>query len=304
MFIIRNRKFFVGLSFALMILSFVSLAVYGFKPGIEFKGGALTEVYYVDGRPDVSTLETSIGQTAIKDAHIQPTGTDGYIVKTRDITEKERQDLFNALSLDGKIKADEKSFTTIGPSVGKELARKAVVAVVAVILVIMTFIAYAFRHVSEPVSSWKYGMITMVALLHDVAIPAGLFALITHFKGVEVDTLFVVALLTILGLSISDTIVVFDRIRENLKNNYDRRTNETFEYTVGQSISQTFTRSINTSLTVILVLIALLIWGPETTRYFALTMTAGMFFGTYSSIFLASPLLVMIQEWQDRKKNK
>ncbi len=163
------------------------------------------------------------------------------------------------------------------------------------------FIAYAFRKVSRPVASWKYGVIAIVTLLHDVLIPVGLFVIMSHYFGAELDTLFVVAVLTILGLSVSDTIVIFDRIRENLRNLAQSKTID-FKEVVGQSLEQSFVRSIATSLTVILVLFALFFFGPSTTKYFALMLIAGMFFGTYSSIFLASPLLVTLQEWQDSKK--
>lgn len=295
MFIIRNRKLFLGISGILVLASIVVLSIFGLKLGIEFKGGTLAEVVYPESRPDQAVIEKAVESSSIKSALIQPTGTNGYIIKTHSLSELERKELLAVLSLDGNAKVEEKNFTTIGPSVGKELARKSVVSIVLVIIVIMSFIAYAFRKVSEPVSSWKYGGIAMIALLHDVIIPSGVFALISHFTGAEVDTLFVVALLTVLGLSISDTIVVFDRIRENLRYNADNRIQEKFEETVGKSIKQTFTRSINTSLTVILVLLALLVFGPESTRYFALVLTIGMFFGTYSSIFLASPLLVTLE---------
>lgn len=295
MFIIRNRKLFIGISATLVLASIVILSVFGLKLGIEFKGGTLAEVLYPESRPEQVRVEEAIESSSIESALIQPTGTNGYMIKTHSLTESERKELLSVLSFGGTVKVEEKNFTTIGPSVGKELARKSVVSIILVIIVIMSFIAYAFRKVSEPVSSWKYGGIAMIALIHDVIIPSGIFALISHYTGAEVDTLFVVALLTVLGLSISDTIVVFDRIRENLRINQDERINEKFEETVGKSIQQTFTRSINTSLTVILVLVSLLIFGPESTRYFALVLTIGMFFGTYSSIFLASPLLVTLE---------
>ena len=149
-------------------------------------------------------------------------------------------------------------------------------------------------------SSWKYGLIAIATLVHDIAIPSGVFALLGHFYGAEVDTLFVVALLTVLGISVSDTIVVFDRIRENLRNH----TAPTFAETVGKSLNQTFVRSINTSLTVILVLVALFFFGPVATKNFALVLIVGMFFGTYSSIFVASPLLVIVEGWQHKKGKK
>jgi preprotein translocase subunit SecF len=218
-------------------------------------------------------------------------------VKSRDISETEHTVLLDTLSEGGKFKMEEKSFNSIGPSIGRELTQKAIVAIILVSLGIVLFIAYAFRKVSLPVSSWKYGFIAIVTLLHDVLIPVGLFAIFSHFYGAELDTLFVVAILTVLGLSVSDTIVIFDRIRENLK----AKISESFADTVGKSIEQSYQRSINTSLTVILVLIALVFFGPSTTKYFALMLTAGMFFGTYSSIFLSSTLLVWVKEQQDKK---
>ena len=173
-----------------------------------------------------------------------------------------------------------------------------ILAIIFVSIIIILFIAYAFRNVSRPVKSWKYGVIAVITLLHDIIIPVGVFAILSRIYHAEVDTLFVVALLTVIGLSVSDTIVVFDRIRENLKN----KRYVTFAETVGNSLEQVYTRSINTSMTVIIVLVALSIFGPSTTKVFALMMTAGMFFGTYSSIFLASPMLVLAEELQNRKK--
>ena len=167
-----------------------------------------------------------------------------------------------------------------------------------VILAIILFITYAFRHVSRPVASWKYGVITIVTLLHDIIIPTGIFALISHYTSAEVDTLFILALLTILGLSVHDKIVVFDRIRENLRGG-DKMS---FGETVGVSTSQTIVRSINITLTVIFVLVPLYLFGPETTKNFALILTIGLFFGIYSSLFFASPLLILVEEWQAKKR--
>ena len=219
-------------------------------------------------------------------------------MKSRTLTEDERVKLVADLSIDGKYPLTQTNFTSIGPSVGQELVSKAIFAIVLVVIAIVLYIAFAFRTVSKPVASWKYGIIAIATLVHDIAIPAGVFALLGHFYGAEVDTLFVVALLTVLGISVSDTIVVFDRIRENLKNH----TAPTFAETVGKSLSQTFVRSINTSLTVILVLISLFFFGPLATKNFALVLIVGMFFGTYSSIFVASPLLVIAEGLQGKGK--
>jgi len=187
--------------------------------------------------------------------------------------------------------------STVGPTLGNEMTKKAIIAIVVVILAILAFIAFSFREVSLPVSSWKYGVIAMVTLLHDIIVPTGVYVILSHKYGAEVDTLFVLALLTILGLSVHDKIVVFDRIRENLKDG-ERKD---FAQTVGISTSQTIVRSINITLTIIFVLVPLYLFGPETTKNFALILTIGLFFGIYSSLFFASPLLILIEGWQRKK---
>ncbi len=285
MFIIKHRKIFVIISVILVILSISSIGYFGLKLGIDFKGGSLSEIEYKTIRPTQNVIETALKPLSLGEIIIQPTGDMGYSIKTRAVTEKERQGILIALGAD----ATEKSFTSIGPSVGAELVRKSVLSFILVTLGIILFIAFSFRKVSKPVSSWKYGFIAITSLLHDIIIPVGIFAILSHFYGTEVDTLFVVAVLTILALSVSDTIVVFDRIRENIRVGHFK----TFEETVGKSLGQVFTRSIATSSTVIIVLLALVFVGPTSTKVFAMMLTAGMFFGTYSSIFLASPLLVL-----------
>ena len=177
---------------------------------------------------------------------------------------------------------------------------KAFLSIGLVILAIVLFITFAFRKVSEPVSSWKYGVITIVALLHDVIIPTGIFAALGHFLGYEIDTLFVTALLVILGFSVHDTIVVFDRVRENLRRSRESRVETPFQEIVGKSIRQTFNRSINTSLTTLLALAALYFLGSDATRHFSLALLIGITAGTFSSIFLASPLLVTVERWQKK----
>jgi preprotein translocase subunit SecF len=303
MFIIKHKKIFVGISIALVVLSIAALLVFGLNVGIDFKGGALLEVEYKTTRPPQAELTNTIegiSSTNFGTVLIQPTGELGYIIKSRDLTDAEHSQLLGVLAEGGKYEVVEKSFNSIGPSVGRELTRKAIVAIVLVSLAIICFIAFAFRKVSKPVSSWRFGLIAIVTLLHDVLIPVGIFAVLSHYYGVEIDTLFVVAVLTILGLSVSDTIVIFDRIRENLRSQTNTK-NFNFSEVVGESLKQSFVRSISTSLTVILVLLALVFFGPLSTKYFAIMLTAGMFFGTYSSIFLASPLLVWVEELQKKK---
>ncbi len=300
MFIVKNKKIFLILSVLMVLVSIVFLFVFPLKPSIEFKGGALLDATYTGTSPDILSLENNIKTLNLGQTLIQPSGNNEFLIKTRDLSEAEHEALFQSLSFGGKYTVSEKSFTSIGPSVGSELVHQAILSVIFVILAIILFITYAFRGVSRPVASWKYGVVTIITLLHDIIISAGIFALISHYNGAEIDTLFVLALLTILGLSVHDKIVVFDRIRENLKN--DQKTS--FAEIVGKSTSQTIVRSINITLTIIFVLIPLYLVGPATTQNFALILSIGLFFGIYSSLFFASPFLVLVEEWQRRKAKK
>lgn len=275
----------------------VALGLWGLKPGIDLEGGSLVQVTYntID-RPPVEQARSITEPLNLGEVRIQPADTHGYILRTRALTTDEHNQLLTVLGGLGSV--TETQFTTVGPTIGAELLRKSYIAIALVVLCIIAFIALAFRGVSKPVASWKYGVVAVVTLMHDILLPAGLFAALGHFAGWEVDSLFIVALLTILGISINDTIVVFDRIRENLKRNDATGRREEFVVTVGNSIRQTLARSINTSVTVIIVLVALYFLGPVATKNFALTLIVGMVAGTYSSIFLASPLLVVWQRWQ------
>jgi preprotein translocase subunit SecF len=295
MWIIKNKKIFLIISGVLVLLSIIFLLTFNLKASIDFKGGSQTEVKY-SVLPEISLVKESLSKINITEPLIQKIGDDTLSIKTKDLNEEERKLLVSSLSSIGNG-GEILNFNSIGPSVGKELVKKSLFAIILVSLAIVLFIAYAFRKVSKPVSSWKYGLIAVATLLHDILIPSGVFAILGKINGAEVDTLFVVALLTILGLSVSDTIVVFDRIRENLK----LLKGQTFENVVGKSIDETFGRSINTSLTVIVALLALYFFGPETTKNFSLVLVVGMFIGTYSSIFVASPLLTIVEKWSKNK---
>lgn len=294
MWVIKNRKIFITISAIFVLGALLLVFLDGLKFGIEFTGGSLTEVSYNETRPETPEIRSSIEKLSFGEFVVQPTEENGIFVKTKSLTENERVDLIKALSLDGASAVTEESFTSIGPSVGKELKSKSTIAFVVVVLAIILFIAYTFRKVSKPVSSWKYGIIAVITLFHDVIIATGAFAVMGKLMGAEVDTLFVVAVLTILGLSVNDTIVVFDRIRENLS----KKSSSNFKEVVGKSINETYVRSINTSMSTVIVLLALFFFGPESTKVFSMTMAIGMFFGTYSSIFLASPLLIAAEDMQ------
>lgn len=294
----KNLKFFFILPATLSFLAIIAIGLWGLKPGIDLAGGSLLQVSYPNGRPTADQIHAVVANIKIGEVRVQPTGDKGFILRQRDLSNDEKISLESALGKLGTIHEDQ--FTSVGPTLGAELVQKAWIAITLVVTCIILFIAFAFRGVSKPVASWKYGVVAIVTLLHDILIPVGLFALLGHITGVEVDALFIVALLTILGISINDTIVVFDRIRENLRLNEEHHKREQYDEVVGRSIMQTLARSINTSLTVIIVLAAMYFVGPTATQYFALTLIVGMIAGTYSSIFLAAPLLVVWERFQKK----
>ena len=299
MFVITYRKLFYSISSILVIASFVALIVWGLKPGIDFSGGSIIEIAYNAGaRPDVSAVTT--GLIAVDPTvSVRLSGDTDFVVRMKDLSQADKATVMNVLSLNGAASTSVKAFDSIGPVLGAEALRKAYISILLVIIGIVLFITFAFRKVSEPVSSWKYGLTAVIALVHDVIIPAGVFSVLGHFAGYEVDTLFVTALLVVLGFSVHDTIVVFDRVRENLKNSGNLKP---FSEVVGESISQTFVRSINTSMTTLLALVILYIFGGSTTAHFSLVLIIGIAVGTYSSIFIGSPLLVTFERWQAKRK--
>ncbi|MBX4195951.1 protein translocase subunit SecF [Candidatus Parcubacteria bacterium] len=296
MFVVKYRKIWFALSAILLAFSLFSMVRYGFNTSIDFTGGTLTEISYEGSDRAKGQIEGVLTRLDIGGYSMRPSGNDRYVVRTHFLTDQESKKFSDSLLGISSTKFTIERQNSIGPVAGAELKSKAVKAVVVVIIMIVLFITFAFRRVSKPVSSWKYGLATIIALAHDVIIPTGIFAFLGHFYGTEIDLLFVTGLLAILGYSVHDTIVVFDRVRENLT----LGKNEPFEETVGKSVQQTFGRSINTSLTIFITLLALYIFGPSTTKEFALLLTIGVVIGTYSSIFVASPLLVTFQKWQKK----
>lgn len=321
MHIIRYKKILLVLGTAIMVFSIGVTAFLGLNLGIDFTGGALTEVSY-DDRPEKEVFEQRLNELDLGGYSLRQTvddqGRSGYILRTRDLTEAERITVNEVMTSQG-AGAEVTRFTSIGPVIGEELKSKAVWAIGAVSLVIILYVAFAFRGVSYPVGSWVYGGITIFVLLHDVLVPTALMALLGYFFGAEVDVLFVMALLAVLGYSVNDTIVVFDRVRENLvqyrqekkiKKNVGGVQEEATEYIltkpfdeiVDLSVRQTLVRSINTSFTTLLALLALYFLGGEVTQSFALVLIAGVVAGAYSSIFLANPLLVYLADRVAKKE--
>lgn len=293
--IVSKRKIFYGFSLALIGAGLFSIGFWGLPFGIDFTGGSLIEVEFLAERPQLQTIQEKLAALDLGQILVQPTGEQGVLVRLKDIDEVNHQRVLKALRSVGEL--EEKRFDSIGPVIGAELKRRAYWAISVVLILIVAYIAFVFRKVSRPVASWKYGVAAVIALFHDVSIPTGIFSILGHYFGAEIDLLFVTGLLTILGFSVHDTIVVFDRIRENLR----RGVGKGFEETLNISINQTITRSINTSLTVLLTLLAIYIFGGVSTRYFALLLMLGIFFGTYSSIFVASSLLVSWEAWRQKR---
>ncbi|MDZ7726224.1 MAG: protein translocase subunit SecF [Candidatus Campbellbacteria bacterium] len=303
MFIARNRKIFLGIGLTLVVLSLLSVLIFGLRFSVEFTGGSIIEVSVEGNEVEKETITEAVSENLPEDrAMVQEFGDSGFVIRTPFLDEDIHAGVTNALTSIEGVTIDRES--SVGPTIGSELRQKSIIAISIVVVLIVLFVAFAFRHVSKPISSWMYGGATIATLIHDITVTTGVFTILGVVAGAEVDSLFVVALLTILGYSVNDTIVVFDRIRENLRRNEEKNNEEDFETTIGHSIDQTITRSINTSLTTSLALLSLYVFGGSTTQIFALTLLVGVIAGTYSSIFFASPLLITIERWRYNRKQK
>lgn len=294
---IKYTKVWVTIS-ALTVITCVTLFLtLGLKLGIDFTGGSLMEVTFSTNVPTIEEVQKTLASLEQKNAVVQKVGDNGYIIRTEFLNEDQHQTILSVLraelgSADNQI--HEENFQTIGSAISSQLRQRAISAIVLVNLGIIFYVAYAFRGVSRPVASWKYGVLAIVALIHDVMLVVGVFALLGHFKGIEIDIGFVVALLTVLGYSVTDTIVVYDRIRENLTHH----SAQNFPEMVNMGLNQTLMRSINTTFITLLPLFALYFLGGSTVHNFALALLIGIASGAYSSIFIASPLLVLAQTWR------
>ncbi|MEK7647555.1 MAG: protein translocase subunit SecF [Patescibacteria group bacterium] len=297
--IVKTRKVWYSAAVVYLFIAIAAIFWYGFKPGLDFTGGALLEVDFSQNRPSTSVVYEALKPMDLGTIVAQPADEQAMLVRLPFLSVEQHQEVLNRLDeLNGTAPIVETRYETIGPSVSSELKSKSISAIILVILGIMVYITWTFRKVSKPIPSWNYGLIVVVALVHDVIVPAGVMAVLGHFLGYEIDTLFVVALLTILAFSVNDTIVTFDRIRENLV----RAPQPDFADTVDNSINETITRSLATSFAVLLTMFAVYFFGGETVEHFMLIMIVGMIAGTYSSIFLASPMLVDLARRMDVHK--
>lgn len=291
--IVRHKNWYFALSLLVIIPGVISLALWGLNPAIDFSGGSSITFSRVTKQ---SVVVDALKTNHIAVASIATNGT-SITVRTKPLDSKQNTAILATLQKsDPSVTEDE--FATVGPTIGKETTTNALLGVAVASLLIVLYIAWSFRGVRKPANSFQFGITAIVALLHDALVLLGIFSILGHLFGVEVDSLFVTAVLTVIGFSVHDTIVVFDRIRENL----GRMPFADFSEVVNASITQTLGRSLNTSLTVILVLFALLLFGGDSTKWFIAALLIGIISGTYSSIFNASPLLVLWNEWSQRRK--
>lgn len=294
---IKHRRIFYIISATLVGLSVVSIFVFGLNLGIDFTGGSLLSLTYQDQAPPTGEIRENLKELELGEISIQSLGERGVLLKMKDISEETHQKILAELRKLGEVEKGSESFQSIGPVIGRELTQKTKIVISLSLLAILLYIAFSFRRISRPVKSYVYGLTSLLALFHDVLIPLGVFAILGRFYGIEITIPIVTAFLTIFGYSINDSVVVFDRVRENLL----RLREPTFDLTVERSLNQTLTRSLNTSLTTLFVLFAIFLFGGETLKYFSLALILGIGLGTYSSLFLATPLLVSFLRFKERK---
>lgn len=304
MIVVRFAKLWLGIGLVFMVASIISIVTFGLELSVEFTGGSLVE-FGIAGDPDVSEVRQAIEEeTDIEIASLAAV-EEGYLLRAGEISQDAYDDLVTDLSVyfdtDEISKADvveERRFSSIGPSIGSELARRALLAIGVSLVAIILYVSWIFRKISYPLPSWTYGLATLVALAHDILIPTGIFAYLSYIGVTEINTLFVIAMLSILGASVNDTIVTFDRIRDNVR----EFGGADYPKIIAKSISETWFRSLATSLTLLIVLGSVYVYSEESIRFFSLALFLGILFGTYSSLFIASPLLLVIHEVKNSKK--
>ncbi len=290
-------KIMFSLSALMVVLAIVAITAFGLKFGADFTGGAMLEVQFAKGiqLPEVQKVKEILAKSPnLNDVSISPVGGDSLILRLKEIDEPTHQKMLADLKLNfGDLQ--EKRFDSVGAVIGKELKQKSLTGVVVVLLLVVLYIAFVFRKMSRSLSPFAMGIAAMIALAHDVIVPIGVFAFLGKYYGIEVTGVFVAAVLTILGYSVSDTVVIFDRVRENVMRFGNE---EDFSLLVHKSIMQTLSRSLNTTFTVLLSLVAIYFFGGESIKYFSLAMIIGVFLGAFSSISVASPILV----WWSRRR--
>jgi preprotein translocase subunit SecF len=298
--IIGKRKIYFLISALVILPGIISLFLWGLRLSIDFTGGTRATLLFPQSVSEETAEEVgSIFREEDVEVSSLRQSDSRLIVQTSPLDKEKEERVFERLEEEvGEFRKEE--IETIGPVIGSETTLNAFKAIVIASLLIILYIAYSFRAVPKPASSWRFGVCAIIALIHDVLVVVGIFSILGHFFGVEIDSLFVTAILTVIGFSVHDTIVVFDRVRENLRH----RIGAPFADVVNDSILQTLVRSLNTSFTAILVLLTLLLFGGESVRWFIFALLIGIISGTYSSIFNAAQFLVVWEEWSRKRSRK
>jgi len=299
MYIINHRGLFFWITGLILAAAVGAIVVWGLPLGIDFTGGSLLQIGYAKNVPPLATIQDQVVAAKVGTVSVRSAGEQTVSIRTRALTPAEHDTILAAISKTAST--TELAYTSVGPALGSQFTSKALWAIFAVVFVIVCYIAFAFRKVSRPVPGWGYGLTVVAMLIIDLIVPAGFYAALCHYTSAQVDSLFIVAMLALLGYVVNDIIVIFDRIREHLARNAKTNFKESFEDTIGKSINETMTRSINTALTVVLALLALIYFGAPATRDFALVMLVGVAIGTFSSITRSAPLLIPIAKWFDKK---
>jgi len=297
---IRYRKWFYLLSLALVVVSLFGLFSWGLNWGIDFRGGSSIYVEYQNERPAISDLRSELNQLDLGEVEVRTAGEKGVMIQlTETLDDELRDEILLQLEQDHQLVEGSYEFENISATISQDLANKTQRAVFISILVILIYVSWAFIKINRPVPSWQYGLTALLALIFDVMIMLGVFIFLGQFMGLEINVPIITALLIVFGYSVNDSVVVFDRIRENLLKGVGRDYSETVNYALNQSLG----RTLKTSLTTIVVLLFLLLLGGSTLYFFALALIVGIISGTYSSLFIASPLLVDLYQWRFKNRN-
>ncbi len=287
--ILGRTKLWISIAVVNIVISVVVLALWGLNTSIDFRGGSLLEIS-INPKAQIGEIEKSLSELDLKNLDITPSEENSYILRTVEINEEKKDTILERLNKKfTNSKIIENRFETVGPTVSQDLTQKALWAILIASVAIILYVTWSFRNIPKPASSWKFGIAAILTLLHDAIIVIGVFVILGHFWNIEIDSLFITAVLTVIGYSVNDTIVVFDRIRENLI----KRSEIDFKTISNTAVVETLSRSLNTGLTTLLVLFALFLIGGATIKYFVLALIIGIISGTYSSIFIAAPILVM-----------
>jgi len=289
--ILGTRKIWFGLSAIIIIIGIVAISLFGFKTGIDFAGGTILEIQVTESQNPVADNKLAIidsyKESVELDVAVQTIEENRYMVRSEQLSNEQKNQILAHLR-ENFASVEELRFESVDPTISYDIVRKAILAIILAVLAILFYVAYSFRKIPKPLSSWQFSIAAIIALIHDMVILLGVYAIVGRYFGAEVDGLFITALLTLLGFSVHDTIVTFDRIRENLR----RRAGEDIDVIINDSVVETIVRSIATSFTLLLVLMAMFFFGGNTLRFFTLALMVGVLIGTYSSIFIAAPVLL------------